>query len=78
MSAKPSEAAIPYTGPSDDITCTDCNTTTRPGEYHPYAFCVLAKAGLDPWREIRLIAAQIGLGDPGAQPPLVSEVHHAE
>jgi hypothetical protein len=38
-------------------------------EYHPYAFCVLKKAGLDPWQEVRLIAAQLQIGDPGEKPP---------
>jgi len=27
-----------------------CGYTTRdPGEYHPYVFCILVKAGQDPW-----------------------------
>lgn len=40
--------------------CTTCGMVTdHPGEYHPYAFCVLKRAGLDPWREVRRIAGQL-------------------
>lgn len=52
--------------------CAECKANLKDaGEYHPYAFCVLYKAGLDPWQEVRGIAGQLGLGDPGAKPPLV-------
>ncbi len=55
--------------------CTECGmATAEAGEYHPYAFCVLEKAGLNPWHEVRMIALQVGLPDPGVRPPLVTRV----
>lgn len=42
-----------------------------PGEFHPYAFCVLKKAGLSPWGEIRLIVNVLGLGDLPDKPVMV-------
>ena len=31
------------------VRCAECGYLTGPGpEYHPYAFCVLVKAGLNP------------------------------
>ena len=56
-------------------TCAECGATISPGEYHPYAFCVLHKAGLDPWQEIRLIAAQLQLGALGKHPPHLIQIH---
>lgn len=30
--------------------CGECGALLRdPGEFHPYVFCVLKKAGRDPW-----------------------------
>ena len=51
--------------------CAECgmNLPDGPGEYHPYAFCVMWKAGLKPWQEIRVICGQLGLPDPGETPP---------
>jgi hypothetical protein len=54
--------------------CTECGALVEPGEYHPFAFCVMRKAGLQPWHEVRVIAGQLGLGDPGRVPPKVWEV----
>ena len=55
--------------------CSECNMTLwDAGEYHPYAFCVLRKAGLDPWQQIRVIAGQLGLDDPGEKPPITSRL----
>ena len=55
-----------------DRICAECHAHLRhAGEYHPYSFCVLVKAGLDPWQEIRVIAGQLQLGDPGEKPPLI-------
>lgn len=51
-----------------------CSTLVPSGEYHPYSFCILRKAGLDPWREVRIIAAHVGLGDPGEAPPKIWEI----
>ncbi len=56
-------------------TCQTCGMLLDDaGEYHPYAFCILKKAGQDPWQSVRLIAGQLGLGDPGERPPLVSRL----
>jgi hypothetical protein len=65
----------PYTSNSEmNPRCTECGMSlVRAGEYHPYAFCVLRKAGLDPWAQLRTMAMQVGLGDPGGRAPLVTE-----
>lgn len=54
--------------------CGECGAVTDPGEYHPYAFCVLHRGGLDPWQTVRFLAARLKLGDPGAKPPKVWEI----
>lgn len=54
--------------------CTECGAAVPDGQYHPYAFCVLVKAGLDPWQEIRIIAGQVGMNDPGAHPPQITRL----
>lgn len=41
------------------------------GEFHPYVFCVLFKAGRDPWEDIRFVADRLGLGELPKRPPLV-------
>lgn len=57
-------------------TCQECGMLLDDaGEYHPYVFCVLRKAGRDPWQEIRTVALQLQLGDPGERPPLIREIH---
>lgn len=57
-------------------TCQECGMLLDDaGEYHPYVFCVLKKAGRDPWQEIRTVALQLRLGDPGEKPPLIREIH---
>lgn len=59
-------------------SCGTCGMTIRDaGEYHPHSFCELYRAGYDPWAEIRLIAAQLGLGDLPEHPPLITETHVA-
>ncbi len=56
--------------------CSECGSRlSDAGEYHPWAFCVLVRAGLDPWEQVRMIAGQLGLGDPGKTPPKVVETH---
>jgi hypothetical protein len=55
--------------------CADCGWVCDAGEYHPHSFCVLVKAGYDPWQTIRIIAGQVGLPDPGQKPPKVTELH---
>lgn len=57
-------------------TCQTCGMLLDDaGEYHPFVFCVLKKAGRDPWQEIRTVALQLQLADPGERPPLVREIH---
>jgi hypothetical protein len=58
-------------------TCQTCGMLLDDaGEYHPYVFCVLKKAGQDPWGSVRLITAQLQLKpDLPAKPPLVRELH---
>jgi hypothetical protein len=58
-------------------TCQTCGMLLDDaGEYHPYIFCVLKKAGHDPWQDVRLIAAQLGLKpDLPERPPLIRELH---
>ena len=46
---------------TDLIICPECGEPIKPNEYHPYAFCLLNRAGLDPWREInKAVAARDG------------------
>lgn len=45
-------------------TCTECGYVGDVfAEYHPYAFCVLVKAGLDPWEVIREAVATSAVSD---------------
>lgn len=55
--------------------CATCGAMCAPGEFHPYAFCALVRAGLNPWDTIRTITGQLGLPDPGEKPPKVWEIH---
>ncbi len=57
--------------------CGECGAMCEIGEYHPYSFCVLVKAGIAPWTQVRLIAGQLGLDDPGEKPPKVWEISRA-
>lgn len=58
-------------------TCQTCGMLLDDaGEYHPYVFCILKKAGQDPWANVRLIAAQLQLSPPlPEKPPLVRNLH---
>ena len=40
------------------------------GEFHPYMFCVLKKAGREPWRDLSDTMRHLGVELP-ASPPLV-------
>lgn len=43
--------------------CAECGTMTGPGpEYHPYAFCVLVKAGLNPLTVVLDAAKELKIG----------------
>lgn len=53
-------------------TCGDCGMLLEDaGEYHPYAFCVLKKAGLNPWPYVREMTISLTGTDPGEKPPLL-------
>lgn len=50
--------------------CRECKMPLKEaGEYHPYAFCVLYKAGLDPLAEVRRIARDLALAPDGENQP---------
>lgn len=59
--------------------CQTCGYPTRngPAEYHPYAFCVLVKAGLDPWETARTLARDLAPFDDLDRPPRVDHVQAA-
>jgi hypothetical protein len=54
-------------------TCQTCGMLLDDvGEFHPFVFCVLKKAGRDPWADILWVTEQLGIGgDLPAKPPLV-------
>lgn len=53
-------------------TCTECgHVCDDAGEFHPYLFCLLKRAGCpDPWREFRWAVERLGVALP-SRPPLV-------
>lgn len=63
------------TMPSDQSNnhCQECGMLLNdPGEYHPHIFCVLKKAGRDPWLDVVFLASTLGLKPKlGKRPPLV-------
>ena len=60
---------------SDDRHCQQCGMLLDdPGEFHPYVFCVLKKAGRDPWQETRLLVRNLGLGELPQRPPLIRDL----
>jgi hypothetical protein len=55
--------------------CTTCGMLLDdPCEFHPYAFCVLKKAGLDPWTTFGWVNAQLGDTAWPERPPLVRDL----
>jgi hypothetical protein len=40
-------------------TCVECGYPCTAGEYHPYEYCVLVKAGQDPKRFVREVRAEL-------------------
>jgi hypothetical protein len=41
-------------GTTQTSRCAECGYVSKLArEYHPYAFCVLVKAGMDPWVVVR-------------------------
>ena len=49
----------------ESVTRRTCQTfgmlLDREGEFHPYAFCVWKKAGLDPWDQLRWTVEALGI-----------------
>lgn len=59
-------------------TCQTCGAWVREGgEYHPYVFCILKKAGHDPWECAREFVRDLGPFIDRDQPPLVAEINAA-
>lgn len=58
--------------PAESRLCGECHAHLgHADEYHPYAFCALVKAGLNPWHELRTICAALGMGEPPNRPRLL-------
>lgn len=58
------------------MACQECGMATRdPGEFHPYAFCVWVKAGLEPWETLEWINSGLGF-DMGhlPEPPMIRDL----
>ena len=59
------------------MSCPDCGYATRDvGEFHPHAFCVWYKAGLDPWETLMWLNVGLGVDMKHwpKQPPLVRDL----
>jgi hypothetical protein len=54
--------------------CGECGAEGEPAEYHPYVFCVLKKAGRDPWDETRRLVKDLLGTDLPKKPPLVRDL----
>jgi hypothetical protein len=53
-------------------TCQTCGMLLdHAAELHPYVFCVLKKAGRDPWADFKSVAEMLGFAPLPAKPPLV-------
>lgn len=58
-----------------NTTCQTCGYVCRDeGEYHPYVFCVLVRAGQDPWESARELARDLGPFADWVHPPLARQV----
>lgn len=54
-----------------DRHCQSCGMLLDDaGEFHPFMFCVLKKAGRDPWMDLRATMHHLGVELP-KKPPLV-------
>jgi hypothetical protein len=74
-------SGVPPTGQSVAMRrCATCGYVCREaGEFHPYVFCVLVKAGQDPWertQELRRVLRDVG--PRAAHPPLVRDLPREE
>jgi hypothetical protein len=60
---------------TQERTCQECGMLLdQAGEFHPYTFCVLKKAGRDPWQDIGYVVDfLLGVRLP-AKPPLVRDL----
>jgi hypothetical protein len=55
--------------------CAECGALVEEsGTFHPYMFCVLKKAGRDPWVDFSWCVKALGLGILPAKPPLVRDL----
>lgn len=53
-------------------SCAQCGMHTRThDEYHPFLFCVLMKAGHDPWPQFKATVESYGLGPLPESPPRI-------
>lgn len=53
------------------MACSECGYATRDrGEFHPYVFCVLVRAGRDPWVDLRGVTEMLGYELPSRPPPV--------
>lgn len=74
---------MPQPTSQSDRHCAECGMLLGdPGEFHPYAFCLLRKAGaIDPWKEFRWLCAAAGVvkeaDDLPSKPPLVRDLRRA-
>lgn len=58
-------------------TCMECGMVLdQAGEFHPHLFCIIKKAGGDPWRDFMWAAERLGLDTDryGDRPPLVRDL----
>jgi hypothetical protein len=56
-------------------TCQECGMLLDDAaEFHPYVFCVLKKAGRDPWDDVRWVVRSLGLGHLPPKPPLIRDL----
>lgn len=61
-------------------TCQTCGMLLDDaGEFHPHIFCILKKAGRDPWDDVLWITTQLGVGAKlPKRPPLIRNLHSGQ
>lgn len=61
---------------TENTTCGECGAKLNdPGEFHPYAFCVMRKRGQSPWLEMH--KHKPNRGRLPSRPPVVMGRSHA-
>lgn len=56
-------------------TCQDCGMLLdHPAEFHPYVFCVLKKAGRDPWEDFANVHELFTGNSLPGKPPLIRDL----